>query len=259
MKLKILGSGASTGVPIIACPCEICHSKNPFNKRLRSSALLTTDTGKNILIDTAPDLREQAIRFNITHIEAVLLTHAHADHVMGFDDLRAFSFRTHQTIPCYGVRATIDEMLHVFSYIFCTPPDYQGGMVAQVEFMEITQQDPFEVEGVKISPFKLIHSDAVTTGYRFGDTSYVTDCSEIPPESKEIIRGSKKIIIDALREKPHATHFSIPDAIDAAEELGAEQIYLTHLSHSIDYDKWSKILPSNAALAYDGLTLEVKY
>lgn len=258
MQLQILGSGASTGVPIAACPCAVCHSKNPFNKRYRPSALITTDDGQNILIDTSPDLRQQALKFSITHLEAVLFTHAHADHIIGFDDLRAFNFvRPHYRIPCYAIKETIDSIKQVFSYIFYPPQQYKGGLLAQVELRQISQTEPFQVCGITVQPFKLIHSSIPTTGFRIGDLAYATDCSQIPPESKDILAGINTIVIDGLRDRPHATHFAISEAIAAAKELGAKNIFLTHLSHTIEYEAISKDLPQGVHLAYDGLIIPI--
>jgi len=259
MQLTFLGSGSSTGVPIIACPCAVCHSNNAFNIRTRPSILLTTDQGQNILIDTSPDLRQQALKFNITHLEAVLLTHTHADHVLGFDDLRAFNFRNKgNIIQCYAIQDTLESLKQVFNYIFFPPIHYKGGLLAQVQLNEIEHLTKFSVCSIPFAPFKLIHGQTPTTGFRFGNTAYVTDCNAIPEESKIVLKGVENIIIDGLRDKPHATHFSIEEAIHAANEFNPKQIIITHLSHSVEYHDTSKTLPSNVMLAYDGLTTEVK-
>ena len=259
MELKILGSGASTGVPIIACPCAVCHSSNPRNKRNRPSALITTDNGENILIDTSPDLRQQAIKFNITHLEGVLFTHAHADHVMGFDDLRAFNFiHPNCPTPCYAIKETIDSIKEVFAYIFIPRENYKGGLLAQVEFHEISQYEPFSICGLTIHPFKLIHSSIATTGYRIGNTAYVTDCNKIPDETLDILQGVENIIVDGLRDKPHATHFGISEAIALGQQIHAKRIVITHLSHSVEYEETSRNLPVGVELAYDGLTIPIK-
>lgn len=256
MELKILGCGASTGVPQPACKCKVCLSKEPFNNRLRQSALLVTDCGQNILIDASPDLRIQALTHNIDHLDGVLFTHAHADHILGIDDLRCFNFvQPGKKIPLYGTENTFKHIRQTFSYLFELNPHYLGGPVAQLDLIEITPHKPFYIGQTKIQPLPLIHGKEDVIGFRFGSISYATDCNQIPDETRLLLAQTKTLIIDSLRYKPHATHFSIEQAIETARELGIEETFLTHLNHSIDYFTVSSQLPEGIKLAYDGLVI----
>ncbi len=257
MKLKILGCGTSTGVPVPGCQCTVCTSSHPRNQRTRPSAVIELDNGSNILIDTSPDLRSQVLRWGIKRVDAVLFTHAHADHILGLDDLRGFNFATRSSIPCYGSATTLKEIRRFYDYVFNPDPNYIGGALPQVSTHEIDEVTPFELCGLKITPFKLLHGRLPVTGFLIGNTAYATDCNFIPIESKELIRGVNTLILDGLRYEPHATHFTIPQAVAAAQELEAKMTYLIHTTHTVDYEETNSKLPPNVQLAHDGLEVSI--
>jgi len=252
MKLVILGCGTSTGVPVIGCNCEVCSSQNPRNRRTRASALVQTG-GKTILIDTSTDLRAQSLARGLTRIDAVLFTHCHADHVHGIDDLRAFNHAQGSVIPCYGSAGTIDRIRTSFNYIFRE----NSGDGWKPKLTTTAVDSPFEAAGVRVTPVPVIHGRATILGYRIGDAAYVTDCSAIPPESMEKLRGLKVLVLDALRHTPHPTHFNVAQAVEAAEALKPERTLLTHLGHNLDYGEVNERLPAGVELAYDGMEIEV--
>jgi phosphoribosyl 1,2-cyclic phosphate phosphodiesterase len=256
MKLQILGCGTSTGVPIPGCRCPVCLSTNPRNKRSRTSALIRAPNNFNILIDASIDLRYQALTYDIQNINAVLFTHAHADHILGIEDLRGYNFIQHSIIPCYAAEQTVSEIKRFFKYIFEPDPDYQGGLLAQLSMHSIDDYSVFNVGPVNIQSFLLKHGKTDVLGYRIGEVAYATDCNFIPDESKELLQGLKVLILDGLRYEEHRTHFTIPQAIRLAEELKVETTYLTHTTHAIDYNEVSANLPSFVKLAYDGLEID---
>ncbi len=255
MILKILGCGTSTGVPVPGCTCPVCSSPNPKNHRSRTSALIKVNNSFNILIDASTDLRWQALSWKIPSINAVLFTHSHADHILGIDDLRSFNYIQNSSIPCYGTIEAFKEIKRCFSYIFEPDQQYEGGLLAQLTLNPIDPQRPFNVGPVSVQPFKLMHGKLPVTGYRFGDLAYATDCNFIPDESKDMLRGIKVLVLDALRFEPHRTHFTIAEAINMAQELQAQSTYLVHMSHSVDYDVTTRNLSNNIFLAYDGLEI----
>lgn len=250
MKIIILGSGTSTGVPMVGCRCPVCSSQDPRDKRTRASILVETG-GRYILVDTSTDLRKQAIREKIPHIDAVLFTHSHADHIHGIDDLRGFHFIHKRIIPCYGTKETIDAVAGKFSYIFkgLEEADY----APLLEPHPVT--GPFSLFGCKIIPIPLMHGTMTATGYRFDNTAYLTDCSLIPDSSKLKLTGLDILIIDALRYTPHTNHFNIEGALKVVEQLKPNRAILTHLTHEVPYQDEEK-LPAGVEFAYDGMTLE---
>ncbi|MFQ5735511.1 MAG: GPMC system MBL fold metallohydrolase [Thermodesulfobacteriota bacterium] len=251
MKLTVLGSGTSTGVPVIGCHCAVCSSTERRNKRTRSS-LLVQDRGRNILIDTSTDLRAQALANGLERIDAVLFTHHHADHIHGIDDLRAFNLAQGGAIPCYGSPDTIERIRVVFEYIF--KDDANDGWKPDLTTTRV--QGPFGAAGVEVTPVSIRHGAASILGYRMGAMAYLTDCSSIPDESMEIIHGVDVLILGALRHKPHPTHFTVEQAVEASRRAGAKRTVLTHLSHNLDYSKDNALLPDGVELAYDGMVLE---
>ena len=257
MIVRILGCGTSTGVPIPGCPCPICNSADPRNNRTRTSALITLDNGSSLLIDTTTDLRLQALRSEVKRVDAVLFTHHHSDHVLGLDDLRGFNFVQHGSIQCFGSKNTLAELRRVFPYAFKPPPDYLGGLLVQLDFHEIEAPQPFTASGATVLPFLLMHGPMPVMGFRIGCFAYATDCNHIPAESKKLLQGLKCLVLDGLRYEAHATHFSIPQAVEIALEIGAETTYLTHMTHSVDYEAVSARLPAQVRLAYDGLAIEL--
>ena len=255
MQLKILGCGTSTGVPIPGCDCEVCTSKDPKNWRNRTSALISTDSGENILIDTTPDFRHQAIKFGIKRIDAVLYTHSHADHIFGLDDLRGFNFK-HGSIPCFGTAHTLKQIQRAFEYVFEVGEKHEGGALPKVTLHQISAGASFPLFGVTVEPFALMHGTLEIVGYKIGNLAYATDCNRVPKRSLSLLDGIENLIIDGLRYQEHATHFTIPEAIEVSAELGAKKTYLTHMCHSVEYNRVSKVLPQNVALAYDGLDIQ---
>lgn len=257
MKLTILGCGTSTGVPVPTCTCDVCTSDNPKNKRRRTSALLETPGGECILIDASPDLREQSLTHGITRIDAVLFTHPHADHILGLDDLRCFCFSRTERIPCYGSHDTLTKIRGIFSYIFDHNPHYEGGMLAQLILHKLSLPSTLDIAGTTISALPVKHGKSDCTAFRLGSLAYITDCNFIPPETIELLRGVTTLVIGGLRYEPHPTHFTIPEAIAVFEELKATRAFITHTTHTIEYDEVSRQLPQGVSLAYDGLEVTV--
>lgn len=253
MRLVILGCGTSTGVPVIGCHCEVCSSTDPRNRRTRSSLLVQTD-GRNILIDTTTDLRAQALANGLERVDAVLYTHAHADHIHGIDDLRAFNLAAGgNAIPCYGKKETIDRIRSIFEYIFTA--DGRDGWKPNLTTTEVSSD--FMAGETAVSPVEVMHGEALILGYRIGKFAYLTDCSRIPPGSMEKLRGLDLLILGALRHKPHPTHFSVDEAIKASASLEPRRTILTHLGHNLDYTKENPALPDGFELAYDGMIIEL--
>ncbi len=252
MKLIILGCGTSTGVPIITCDCSVCASTNPRNSRTRSSALLETSSG-NILIDTSTDLRTQSLRNGLKRIDAVLLTHPHADHIHGIDDLRAFNMVQDGPIPCYGSAYTIERVKVMFDYIFAeeSVQGWRPNLTATVV------DSNFKINGLEVTPIEIYHGKIPIFGFRTGKAAYLTDCSSIPERSIEKLQGLDVLVLGALRRTPHPTHMSIDEAIEASKLIGATRTVLTHLSHAIDYEVENKALPDGIELAYDSMSIKV--
>ncbi|MCK4501405.1 MAG: GPMC system MBL fold metallohydrolase [Desulfuromonadales bacterium] len=247
LDIIVLGSGTSTGIPVVGCHCAICRSNHPHNQRSRCSALLSY--GKyNILIDTSTDLRQQALREDICHVEAVFYTHCHADHLHGIDDLRGFNLRSKHPIPLYGSKATLTKIRNNFSYIFdqSQPSSY----IPRLELHPIDQ--PLDLFGLQIIPIPLRHGSMETYGYRCGAFAYLTDCNAIPPSSLALLDNLEVLILDGLRFTPHNTHFNIPQAVEIAQKIGAKQTLLTHLSHEVDHPIHDRQLPQGINLAFDG-------
>ncbi|MCC6502568.1 MAG: MBL fold metallo-hydrolase [Deltaproteobacteria bacterium] len=253
MRLVILGCGTSTGVPVIGCHCEVCSSSDPRNRRTRSSILIQTD-GNNILIDTTTDLRGQALSNSLERVDAVLYTHAHADHIHGIDDLRSFNLAAGgRAIPCYGEKETIKRIRSIFEYIFRV--DGKDGWKPNLTTTEVSSG--FSIGETAVSPIEIMHGEATILGYRIGSFAYLTDCNGIPPASMEKLKGLELLILGALRHKPHPTHFSINEAIEASNTIGPKRTVFTHLGHNLDYTRDNPALPKGFELAYDGMTIEL--
>jgi phosphoribosyl 1,2-cyclic phosphate phosphodiesterase len=251
MKITILGSGTSTGIPMVGCHCKVCSSKDPRNKRTRASILIE-DRGFHILIDTSTDLRNQAIRESIPKIDAVLFTHAHADHIHGIDDLRGFHFLHKTIIPCFASQGTLTEIDKKFSYIFTGHSSHGYHQLLEPHPIE----GAFDLFGLEIVPIPLMHGSHPSTGFRIGNFAYLTDCSSFAATSLPLLQGLDILVIDALRYTPHPHHFNIPGAIEAAQRTGAARTYLTHLTHEVLQED-EKNLPPAIYFAYDGLTFEL--
>ena len=249
----MLGSGTSSGVPVIGCDCAVCTSTAPENKRSRAGLKIEFDD-RVVLVDTPTDLRQQALRFGIPRVDAILFTHAHADHIFGLDDVRIFNFRQRQSIPCYGSKTTLSALRQTFAYVF--EPGQEGGGKPRLELVE--SRGDIALHGRTFEPVPVLHGSLPVDGYRVGDFAYVTDCSQIPEASFDLLRGLDVLILGALRYTEHPTHFSISQALEAAERIGANQTYFTHLAHEVDHHDPQIALPSNVNFGHDGLVVELE-
>lgn len=252
MQLTFLGTGTSQGVPIIGCDCAVCRSHDTRNWRTRTSALINV-YGKNILIDTGPDFRTQALRTKIERIDAVLLTHQHFDHVAGLDDLRPLTERG-GAISIYGSPATLDDVRHRFSYAFSDTAS-QGSTRPLLNLVPVTQT--FTIDSVRIQPLEVMHGTWAITAYRIGTLGYITDASAIPAETMEHLRDLDVLVINALRYKPHPTHFTLDEALAVIAELQPRRAFLVHVTHAFDHAKVNAKLPSGVQIAWDGLELHL--
>ena len=256
LSLTLLGSGTSSGVPLIGCECQVCQSKHSKNKRLRASALLQINQ-KNFLIDTSTDLRQQALTFKINRVDAVLYTHPHADHTHGIDELRSYNFIQKEIIPIFGNAWTEREIHQKFTYAFNEKNKVGGGSPC-LQFHLIETKSPFiDVLGEKIIPISLEHGKEECVGYRIGSLAYITDCQVIPPASLERLKKLDILVLDCVRIAPHATHLNLENALSIISKLKPKKTFLTHLGHEMDYVYWSKNLPKKVYLAYDGLKISI--
>lgn len=252
-RVTILGSGTSHGVPVIGCRCDVCRSPNPRDTRLRPSILLELDGGPNVLVDATPDLRQQALTHGVERVDAILFTHGHADHVMGLDDVRRYNVLQKAGIPCYGDRRTMAELRRVFAYVF--ESNEPGGGRPQIELVPIAGR--FSLGRHEIIPVPVLHGHRQILGFRVGGFAYVTDCNAIPDGSWELLQGLDVLVLDALRHRPHPTHFTVAEAVDVARRLAPRQVYFTHICHDLGHDLTNAALPAGMALAWDGLRLDI--
>ena len=268
LRVTVLGSGTSHGVPAIGCDCAVCTSTDPHDHRLRPSILIEPSAGdldasssspfarsiRSILVDTSTDLRTQALANNVKRVDVILFTHSHADHVYGLDDVRRFNQMQRTPIPCYGDEKTLGDLRRMFAYIF-EPAAQKGGGIPELTLLRIV--GPFTLGPLEIVPIPLFHGLLPVLGFRFGPFAYLTDCNRIPDESWTLLKGIRVVILDALRHRPHSTHFSVSEAIAVSERLGVERAYLTHICHDLPHAATSAELPASVELAYDGLTLDI--
>lgn len=252
MKLRFLGTGTSTGVPQIGCDCATCTSSDPRDKRLRCSALVMLDNGKNLLIDCGPDFRQQIIEAGAPELEALLVSHSHYDHVGGIDDLRPYC-KGGRHFPTYCQR-DVDEDLRVRNPWSFATKLYPG--VPTFAIHDVEPYVPFEVAGTTVVPLAINHGKLHILGYRIGPLGYVTDCSQMPEQTIEALRGVDTLVINGLRFKPHPSHFTIPEALEAIAAIGPRRAYITHISHDMGLHRDTK-LPEGVELAYDGLEIEI--
>jgi phosphoribosyl 1,2-cyclic phosphate phosphodiesterase len=274
LRLTILGSGTSHGIPMIACDCAVCTSPDPRDRRTRASALFSFDTparasadadcgadraagctgaDRHLLVDTGPELRLQCLACGVRRVDAILYTHAHADHVVGLDDVRRFNWVQHSALNVYGAAATLKRIHSMFRYAFEDQPDYPSAKPA-LHAVPIT--GPFELFGRRVIPIPYQHGTQMVLGFRVGDIAYCPDCSFIPDESRALLAGLEVLVLDGLRRRPHPTHFNLEQAVEEAHRIGARRTYLTHIAHELLHAPTNAELPPGIELAYDGLVCE---
>ena len=254
VKITVLGSGTSVGVPTIGCHCAVCTSTDPRDNRLRPSVLVSYE-GHNVLIDTTPDFRTQALRAGIERLGAVIFTHAHADHVMGLDDIRPFNFRQSGDIPVYAAPDTMESVRRCFPYIF--DGKERSTNIPKIE-PRLIDGKAFDLFGLEFLPIPILHGPWPIYGFRFGKAAYLTDHSEIPESSMDLLRDLDVIFLDALRYKPHPTHSTVDRSVQTVEALGVRRAFFTHLSHDLGHERAESLLPPHIRLAYDGLEVVVE-
>lgn len=253
MKITILGSGTSQGVPVIGCKCDVCQSADERDKRLRTSILVQTDEVA-FAIDAGPDFRQQMLRNDITHLDAVLITHEHKDHIGGMDDIRSFNFLQNFTMPVYASEEAQQEIKREYSYAFDEHP-YPGAPAYKIITLTET---PFTLGDLLVEPIKVPHMSLVCYAFRIGKFAYVTDLSELPQTAFNKLKGVEYLIIEALRKEKHYSHLCLAEALDIIDRLNVKHAWLTHISHSMGkYADINQTLPSNVELAYDNLTIEI--
>lgn len=252
-KITVLGSGTSVGVPTVGCHCAVCNSPDPRDKRLRPSILISYE-GRNVLIDTTPDFRYQALRVGLERLDAVVFTHSHADHIMGLDDVRPYNFRQQGEIPIYAAADTMAAIRRAFQYVF--DEQKKESNVPKLD-THVINGAAFELFGLEFLPIPVFHGSAPIYGFRFGAAAYLTDHSEIPESSLECLRGLDVLFLDALRYKPHPTHSTVDRSIKTVELLAPRRAFFTHISHDLGHERAESLFPPNVRLAYDGLELKV--
>jgi phosphoribosyl 1,2-cyclic phosphate phosphodiesterase len=256
VKLTLLGTGTSFGVPQIGCSCRVCTSDDPHDKRLRSGAMIE-DGDRRILIDTPPELRLAVLRAGVTRLDAVLYTHDHADHTHGIDDLRAFSGGKLGTLPVYGPADVLERMRSKFDYVFDPMKNViPGSARPSVSAMSLAPGQETIIAGIPVLPLAFRHGTSVVFGYRFGPIGYVTDVKDVGPEAIAALRGVRFLVLNALWYREHPTHLSIPEAIEAARAIAAETTWLTHLTHETGHADLERDLPPSVRPGYDGLVIE---
>jgi phosphoribosyl 1,2-cyclic phosphate phosphodiesterase len=256
MKVTFLGTGTSQGVPLVACDCAVCRSPDPRNQRYRTSIYVETGA-QRIVVDTTVDFRWQCLDFDVRRVDAVLITHCHADHVMGLDDIRRFNSLQRGPIPLYAAPADLERLRTIFPYAIREAPEYPGYPCLHGHAVT----GPFHLGETKITPVPLPHGKAQVTGYVFQENgapkcAYFTDCNAVAPGCVESIRGVPVLILDALRENPHPTHLSFRQALEVARQAGARKTYFIHMCHEVDHEQASRALPPGIELSYDGLQIE---
>jgi phosphoribosyl 1,2-cyclic phosphate phosphodiesterase len=253
MKITFLGTGTSQGIPVIACGCEVCTSSNPKDNRLRVSVMIEVD-GKNIVIDSGPDFRQQMLRENVKTLEAVVFTHEHKDHVAGLDDVRAFNYFSGKHMDVYANEQVQVALKREFHYVF-SGANYPG--IPRINVIDIDTA-PFDVSGVKFIPIQVLHYKLPVLGFRVNDFTYITDANFISDEEIEKIKGTKVLVLNALRREKHISHFTLEEALELVKKINPEKAYFTHISHQLGlHDEVSKELPANVELAHDGLVVEM--
>lgn len=253
MQVTFLGTGTSHGIPVIGCSCAVCTSADPRDRRGRTAVLIRA-RGAAILVDAPPELRLQLVREHVARADALLLTHAHADHIGGLDDVRVFSERSRRPFPVYGPAAALRQVRERFGYVF--RPTQEGGGKPRLSLRAVAA--PFSVCGVRVMPLAVWHGRVRVFGYRIGPLAYLTDVSRIPAAVYPKLKGLSVLVLDALRREPHNTHFHLDQALAEARRIGAKRTFFTHLCHRLGHAATEKILPPGVRLAYDGLVLRLQ-
>ena len=252
MKITFLGTGTSQGVPLISCDCLVCKSADAKDKRLRSSIFIE-ENGKNFVIDTGPDFRQQMLREDIKKLDAVLFTHEHKDHTAGFDDIRAFNFINKKKMAVFASKRVQEAIKREFAYIFS---DFKYPGVPEIN-LHLLENKLTEIEGVSFLPIEVIHYKLPVFGFRIKDFTYITDANYISEEEKEKIKGTKILVLNALRREPHISHYTLEQAIELVQEINPDKAYFTHISHQLGlHEDVQRELPNNIELAFDGLKIE---
>lgn len=254
MKITVLGSGTSQGVPVIACDCEVCQSLDYRDQRLRAAIHIEID-GKSIVVDTGPDFRQQMLRERITSLDAVLYTHQHKDHTAGMDDLRSFNFKQEKDVPLYARAEVMKQLKQEFAYIFVDKELKYPGVLNVEE--HIISNEPFLLHGIEVIPIEVLHHKLPVFGFRIRNFTYITDANYIAEEELEKVKGSEILILDALRKEEHISHFNVEQALEVIQIVQPKQAYLTHISHKMGlHAEVEASLPENVQLAHDGLQIE---
>lgn len=253
LRVIVLGSGTSMGVPTLACRCEVCRSSDPHDKRARPSILLTHG-GRNIVIDTTPDFRLQGLRANLDRLDAILYTHAHADHILGLDDIRPFNAKQRSPVSVYASRETLAILRRAFAYIF--EPQAGESSIPQIEAH--TLGGPFDLFGIRVIPIPAQHGPMLVHGFRIGAFAYLTDFSSVPQTSMDMLRGLDHFVLDALRYTPHPMHSTVDQSLALVRELKPQHAWFTHICHDLGHEATNAKLPAHVRLAYDGLEFEVR-
>ena len=254
-RVTFLGTGTSSGVPVIGCECAVCRSTDPRDNRLRPSILVEVPGRANILVDTSTDLRQQALRHRINHVDAVLITHSHADHVMGLDEVRRYNWMQGGAIPFYANDEAWETLRKSFFYVF-DGVERLGGGVPKIDPRRIG--GPFSIAGVRIVPVPIWHGRLPILGFRFGNFAYLTDCNRIPEESFALLDGVELLVVDALRDAAHTTHFTVAEALQVVDRLGPQRAWFTHMGHELGHAETNARLPKGVDLAYDGLVIDIE-
>lgn len=257
MKITFLGTGTSVGIPVIGCDCRVCRSQDPRNKRRRSSLYVQTPEA-SLVIDTSLDFREQVLAYGVPRVDAVLVTHSHADHIFGLDDIRRYNTLQGVVIPVYASGETVSDLTRIFNYINVREPE-PGVFRPRLDFKEV--HAPFVVGQVAVSPLPVVHGKATTYGYRLDyqghSLGYVPDCKEMSEATVSGFRGVDVMILDGLRHRPHPTHLTVERALWLLQKIGARHSYLTHICHDIDHEETQESLPAGVFLACDGMVLNL--